>query len=70
MRETPAAREPLELTLAEYEAVRANPLRFSIVPGHEIAAVERTVETTERFSVVEKFGSSGKVAELHDPRAG
>ena len=32
------------LTLAQYEAVRANPRRFVIVRGHELPEVEVVVE--------------------------
>jgi len=32
--------ELVELTLGEYEAVRANPRRFLMLPGHEIPEVE------------------------------
>ena len=60
--------ERVHLTLAEYEALRANPLRFAIVPGHEIPEVERVVEEHERFTVIEKHGVGGEVARERDPR--
>lgn len=56
------------LTLAEYEAVRANPRRFVIVPGHELPEVEVVVERHDEFSVVEKVGEAGREAERQDPR--
>jgi hypothetical protein len=46
--------EMLALTEAEYDAVRRNPRRFAVVPGHEIPAVEHVVASSERFVVVEK----------------
>jgi predicted ATPase len=43
----------LELTVAEYEAVRAVPIRFPIKPGHDIPSVERVVARHERYTVVQ-----------------
>ena len=60
---------PLSLTPIEYEDVRRFPTRFIVRPGHEIPAVERLVETNERFTVVEKFGAAGIVAVRLDPRS-
>jgi hypothetical protein len=37
-----------------YEAVRANPRRFVLRPGHEIVDAEDVVERSARFVVVEK----------------
>ena len=60
----------IELTRAEYEAVRANPRRFAIVDGHEIDEVEDVVERTERFIVVQKRGEpEAEIVERTDPRA-
>lgn len=56
------------LTLAQYEAVRANPRRFLIVRGHELPEVEVVVERHDGFSVVEKVGAAGEEAERQDPR--
>lgn len=57
------------LTLAQYEAVRANPRRFLIVRGHELPEVEVVVERHDAFSVVEKVGAAGDEAERQDPRS-
>ena len=59
----------VELTLPEYEAVRAWPTRFVIIDGHEIPESERVVERRERFSIVEKEGDGARVAVDTDPRA-
>jgi hypothetical protein len=60
----------LQLTRAEYEAVRANPTHFLTVPGHVRAAegwaIE--VETHPRYAVVAKIGDAAVVAAQHDPR--
>jgi hypothetical protein len=59
--------EVLDLTIAEYELVRAHPRRFVIAPGHEVEG-ERVVGAHDGFSVVEKLGEAGRVAEMRDPR--
>ena len=58
----------LEMTLAEYEAVRLNPRRFIVAPGHELPEVEVVVRRTENYFVVEKVGDAGEVADDTDPR--
>src|ERR1700759_3036478 len=58
----------IELTRAEYEAVRAHPDRFVIVPGHEIEEAEDVVESHERHSVVQKRGEASQVAADSAPR--
>jgi len=60
----------VELTLREYEEVRASPRQFVLVPGHEIPAVEEVVRRAPGFVVVEKIGEAGAVAESSDPRDG
>jgi len=42
------------ITSEAYEALRRDDRRFAVVPGHELADVERTVERHERYFVVEK----------------
>ncbi len=46
--------ERLRMTLPEYEAVRREPNRFAVVPGHEIEPLETVAHRRERFVVVEK----------------
>ena len=41
--------------LDEYDEIREDPTRFILVPGHQEPAVERIVERTGRYAVVEKF---------------
>jgi hypothetical protein len=59
--------EPISLTLPEYEAVRAHPDRFAVVPGHVIPEVERVVSQHGSYVVVEKFPREAKVARETDP---
>ena len=59
----------IELTRAEYEAVRANPRRFALVDGHEILEAEAIVERHDRYLVVEKAGDpEAEIVEHTDPR--
>jgi hypothetical protein len=61
---------PVTLTLAEYEEIRSNPTRFVVAHGHGTIDVERVVEQTDRYSVVEKFkGETERVALETDPRS-
>jgi hypothetical protein len=61
----------IELTLDEYESARSSPNRFLIAPAedHFDADVERVVERTERYWVVEKVGAAAERATELDPRA-
>jgi hypothetical protein len=52
----------VELTLPEYEAVRADPHLFLLVPGHEISGVEVVVNRQRNYVVVEKVGEAGRAA--------
>jgi hypothetical protein len=58
----------LELTLNEYERVRAESRRFLLVRGHELPDVETVVDAYERYVVVEKRAVAGEQAEASDPR--
>jgi hypothetical protein len=61
---------PVSLTLAKYEQVRSNPTHFVIAPGHDGVDVERVIEQTDDFAVVEKFsGEAGRIAVETDPRS-
>jgi|tagenome__1003787_1003787.scaffolds.fasta_scaffold19532964_2 hypothetical protein len=57
----------IHLTRDEYERVRSNPLHFAIVPGHEIAGIERVVGTNDRYVTVEKLEGERELI-LSDPR--
>jgi hypothetical protein len=62
--------EPIPMSFEAYEAMRQNPARFAVRPGHELPGVERVVEEHEGYVVVEKIGQAKEIAERHDPRAG
>jgi hypothetical protein len=59
----------VQLGLAEYEEVRANPARFFVEPGHETLLVERVVREEDGYYVVEKDPEEAAVARETDPRA-
>jgi hypothetical protein len=59
----------LAITLAEYEAVRADPRRFAVAHDHVIADLEQVVAETDRYAVVAKReGTPAAVAVEEDPR--
>jgi hypothetical protein len=61
--------ELIEVTRAEYEAVRSDPRRFLVIPGHEHTDTARVLERNSGFSVVEKLEHAAEVAVEHDPRS-
>lgn len=61
--------EQIAMTLAEYEAVRADPTHFAVLPGHETLDIEQVVERHPNYLVVEKQDSDAEeVARETDPR--
>jgi hypothetical protein len=61
--------ELIDLSIFQYESVRANPLYFAVVDGHEIESVEDVVERNEGYNIVKKQGVGEDVARLTDPRS-
>lgn len=62
-------RETLELTLPEYEAVRAHARRFVIALDHENPTLEIVLGQDSRYAIVETLvGEASRVAEETDPR--
>jgi hypothetical protein len=61
----------VQLSVVEYEAVRAHPRQFFVAPGHQAASlsVGRVHSENERFAVVEQTQHAGVVAERLDERA-
>jgi hypothetical protein len=57
------------MTLVEYEAIRAEPTCFVVVPGHERPEIERVVERHPAYLIVEKRQEdAAEVAIETDPR--
>jgi hypothetical protein len=61
--------DKIELSRAQYEAVRANPKHFAVLPGHEDTRIARVVEQHQSFFVAEKIGEAAEMAIEEDPRA-
>jgi hypothetical protein len=59
--------EMVWLTLPEYELVRAQDDRFALIPGHEKDELERVVDRTERFVIVDKLDAAEPMV-ADDPR--
>jgi hypothetical protein len=63
--------ELIEMTAAEYEAIRSDGARFFVATDdeHVWPDIEQVTEHGERYWVVEKTGHAGSVARSHDPRS-
>lgn len=60
--------ERIEMTLAEYEELRAHPTRFAVRHGHLAQEGERVVEKRIGYTIVEKLGAASDYAARFDPR--
>lgn len=61
--------DPVELTIAAYEALRSDPAMFAVLPGHELLEAEQVVERHEGYVVVRKLrGVPEQIARETDPR--
>jgi len=57
--------------LEDYEEVRSEPTHFLLAPGHHRPEVERVVERTGEFEVVEKFKPlMARIVRRLNPRPG
>jgi hypothetical protein len=61
-------REHVHLTGLQYEAVRADPRRFIVMPGHDFPEAEDVVEVHESYVVVEKHEDVAELVERMDVR--
>jgi|SRR6186713_460874 len=62
-------KEPVSISIDEYEGIRQESTRFFVLDGHEDLSVERVIERNERYIVVEKIGDAADEAEDLDPRS-
>ncbi len=58
----------IEMTVGDYERVRASPRRFVVAGGHEQLELETVVDREGGYVVVEKREGAADVAETTDPR--
>jgi hypothetical protein len=56
-----------EITIADYECVRADGRHFVVAPGHE-SDEESIISVHEAYVVVEKLGEQGRMADALNPR--
>lgn len=52
----------IEMTRAEYQAVRAVDTQFALYPGHADLAIERVISSHKGYEVVAKQGDAAEVA--------
>ena len=61
--------EQISMKPGDYEALRAQPADFAIVPGHDIPDVEDVIARGDEYAIVrKKEGIPRRVAEVTDPR--
>jgi hypothetical protein len=61
--------EPISLSRAEYESVRAWGTRFAIALNHENPEIDLVIVENDRFATIEKFQrSAAEIARATDPR--
>src|SRR4051812_28338700 len=61
-------KEPVSISIDEYEEIRRASTRFFVLPGHEDSSVESVVERGKRYLVVEKVGEAAEEVQDLDPR--
>ena len=63
--------DPVELSIEEYDAIRAATTRFAVAPGaeHVNLEIERVVQREERYWVVEKIGVGAEISAKFYPRS-
>lgn len=62
-------KDRISMSVAEYEQVRADPARFIVKPGHQVAEVESVVEVHDTYLVIRKHeGGPAELAASEDPR--
>lgn len=61
--------QQLRIAWRDYEAVRAEPTHFVVIPGHELPEIERVTRQETGYSVVAKQGVPAAIAESTDPRS-
>ena len=60
----------IEVDVTTYERIRADPVLFFVVPGHEITDVEDVVEERDGYLIVRKSRPAGQaIARETDPRS-
>lgn len=58
----------ISMPVSDYEQVRADPVQFAIVPGHDNQAVEVVIAHEKTYDLVRKRGDAAVLAAETDPR--
>jgi hypothetical protein len=58
----------IELTPTAYDRLRTHSRRFVVAPGHVDEQIETPVESHASYTVVEKHGDAGRLAQARNPR--
>jgi len=61
--------ERISMSVADYRRLRASPIAFAVVPGHQIPDVESVIEEHDGYLVIEKEGVGLDIAAENDPRS-
>ena len=56
-------RELITVTISDYDKAHGQADRFIVVPGHDTPEIERVVELSERYLIVDKFGEAEEISE-------
>ncbi len=59
----------ITLTTAQYEAIRADPTQFVVLPLHYTPEVEELVAENDSYWIVRKTGEAGDYVAKLDPRS-
>jgi hypothetical protein len=59
---------PLRISAANYERARSDGTTFIVSAGHEDLTVERVVDQSGGYVLVQKVGEAAETAETLDPR--
>lgn len=66
----PQCADRMTVALEDYDDVREEPTHFLLAPGHHEPTVERIVERTSQFDVVDKFSPiAAAISRSLNPRA-
>jgi hypothetical protein len=60
--------EHIEVSLSDYERIRADSRLFFVRPGHATPDIEQVLEHHDGYDVVRKDGPAAEIAEELDPR--
>jgi hypothetical protein len=66
---SPDCREKVRLDRLQYEGVREEPMRFFVIPGHQLDELEEVIEHHEHHLVIEKPGALLDLVTATDPRS-